>query len=260
VIGKLDASLLFVCAVVGLGVSLADAPRAGPLDRAPERTTVRDDSTGTSGLEGSVILPPRQTDRRRYRGRAYRQRTNQGPRAASPGDAASPAARYRTVVVSVHPLSYDPAVEPMSPPVEVDQQDATFVPTVTPVTPGTTIEFVNSDPFYHNVFSLTPGARFNIGRRPTGVVVEETIPAVDGPVPGLGVVELHCDIHPQMNAFILSLQTPYFTRVGEDGTFGFDQLPAGRYRVHAFMPRQDVVSLTVELGEDERLRRTIDLR
>jgi len=150
-------------------------------------------------------------------------------------------------------------VEPLAP-VEIDQQDATFIPQVTPVTAGTTVEFVNSDPFYHNVFSLTPGARFNIGRRPTGVVVEETVPVIDDPAPGLGIVELHCDIHPQMNAFIVSLQTPYFTRANEDGTYRLGDLPPGRYRILAYMPRQDLVRFEVEISEGEQLSRTIDLR
>ena len=59
-------------------------------------------------------------------------------------------------------------MSPLEEPAEIDQENASFVPQVTAVPSGSTVEFINSDPFYHNVFSLTPGARFNIGRRPTG--------------------------------------------------------------------------------------------
>ncbi len=213
-----------------------------------------------ASLSGIVTLPPRQNERRRFRGRAYRQRTNRGDETRRAAGTPPRKRRYRNVIISAHPLSHDPAVNPLPEPVEIDQEEATFVPHVTLVTPGTTVEFVNSDPFYHNVFSLTPGARFNIGRRPTGVVVEETIPSIDGEVPGLGVVELHCDIHPQMNAFIVTVDTPYFTRASEDGTYRLDGLPEGRYRILAYMPRQEVVRFEVELSGDERLRRSIDLR
>lgn len=227
----------------------------------PEAPSTRPAHVNRSSAEltGTVLLPPRQPDRRRFRGRAYRQRTNRGRDSNTKSPTSAAENRYRNVIISAHPLSADPDIEPLDP-VEIDQQDATFVPQVTPVTAGTTVEFVNSDPFYHNVFSLTPGARFNIGRRPTGVVVPETIPALDKPAPGLGVVELHCDIHPQMNAFIVSLKTPYFTRANKDGTYSLGDLPPGRYRILAYMPRQDLVRFEVEIGEGEQLSRPIDLR
>lgn len=211
-------------------------------------------------VEGRVTLPPQQVQRRRFRGRAYRQRTNRGSRDPSTQNGASRTRRYSNVIVSAHPRGQDPEIDPLPEPVEIDQQDATFRPHVTPITPGTTVEFVNSDPFYHNVFSLTPGARFNIGRRPTGVSVEEVIPQVEGPFPELGVVELHCDIHPEMNAFIVTLQTPYFTRANDDGTYILEDLPPGQYRIYAYTARDHVTSFEVELGENERVSRSIDLR
>lgn len=219
-----------------------------------------DTASKMAAIEGTVLLPPRRSDRRRFRGRAYRQRTNQATRSPERERASTSENRYRSVVVSAHPLSADTTVQPMPDTAEIDQRDASFVPQVTVVTAGSTVEFINSDPFYHNVFSLTPGARFNIGRRPTGVVVPRTIPSLDEPAPGVGVVELHCDIHPQMNAFIVSLETPYFGRANADGTYRLDDLPPGRYRIHAFMPRQDLVSFTVDLREGQHASRTIDLR
>lgn len=255
-----------VAAFVACVLLVVPLPSEAPADVRsviPDRDAVQSAPPGavrSASLSGTVTLPPRRNERRRFRGRAYRQRTNRGDETRSAADASSRKGRYRNVIVSAHALSHDPAVDPLPEPVEIDQNDASFVPHVTPITPGTTVEFVNSDPFYHNVFSLTPGARFNIGRRPTGVVVEERMPRIDGEVPGVGVVELHCDIHPQMNAFIVSLDTPYFTRVGEDGTYRLDSLPAGRYRIQAYMPRQEVVSFEVDLDDGEHASRPIDLR
>jgi plastocyanin len=256
-IGKLDFLLLIACMLVSTGLFLSGPPGE---KRDPEASVRSVAKSSQAAVEGTVILPPSQPNRRRFRGRAYRQRTSRGRSQGEDAPMPNEENRYRTVVVSAHPLSFDPSIEPLREPAEIDQRDATFVPQVTPVTAGSAVEFINSDPFYHNVFSLTPGARFNIGRRPTDVVVPETIPALDDPVPGLGVVELHCDIHPQMNAFVVSLQTPYYTRVSEDGTYRLDDLPAGRYEIRAYMPRQDLARFEVELSEDDVLTRTIDLR
>lgn len=253
------------CAAVGLvvlpGLLIFESPQTD-VDRPALRQGARDNRAHVrkGELEGSVIVPPREQDRRRYRGRAYRQRTNRGSPESDGPASSSNESRYRNVIISAHPVSFDTTVQALSEPVTIDQEEASFVPEVTPVTPGTTVEFVNSDPFYHNVFSLTPGARFNIGRRPTGVKVEETIPRMQNEAPGIGVIELHCDIHPQMNAFIVSLDTPYFTRASEDGSYHLTDLPSGTYRVRGFMPHQDIVSYEVDIREGGRVSRPIDLR
>jgi hypothetical protein len=91
------------------------------------------------------------------------------------------------------------------------------------------VEFINYDKFYHNVFSVTPGARFNLGRRPTGTVVKHKI---ERP----GEIKLFCDIHAQMNATVLSLDTPYFTRVQPTGTYRVENVPPGNYLVQVYHP------------------------
>lgn len=258
---RTDVVLAVACALAVVGLCLPRAPGernapSFPSDAAPLRT----DSSSQATLEGRVILPSSQHGGRRFRGRAYRQRTNSAARKRTDTTPSSRDQRHENVIVSAHPSSHAPSVEPLPEPVTIDQEEESFVPHVTPVTAGTTVEFVNSDPFYHNVFSLTPGARFNIGRRPTGVVVEEVIPRVEGVVPGLGVINLHCDIHPQMNAFIVSLETPHFTRVEGDGTYELENLPEGSYTIRAYAPRENVVSFPVELEEGDRVSRSIDMR
>lgn len=250
-----------VCLLVIPGLLVAQFPRTGGHRTASTQGGRDNQARVNQGvLEGSVLLPPRQADRRRYRGRAYRQRTNRASPESDRSASSSDESRYRNVIISAHPVSFDTTVQARPEPVTIDQEEATFIPEVTPVTPGTTVEFVNSDPFYHNVFSLTPGARFNIGRRPTGVKVEETIPRLENDVSGIGVIELHCDIHPQMNAFIISLETPYFSRADEDGSYELGGLPSGTYRVRGVMPRQEIVSYEVDIREGERVSRAIDLR
>ncbi len=133
------------------------------------------------------------------------------------------------IIVSLHPLSFSPEVSPTENAV-ITQKEQTFLPHVLPITRGSTIYFVNEDQFFHNVYSLSPGNRFNIGRRPPG----NSYPIE---IKKSGIFKLSCDIHSHMNAVILSLDTPYFTRVTEQGTFEINQLPDGLYRLEVYHPR-----------------------
>ncbi|MEL6135620.1 MAG: carboxypeptidase regulatory-like domain-containing protein, partial [Bacteroidota bacterium] len=104
------------------------------------------------------------------------------------------------------------------------------IPIVTPITRGSTVYILNEDNQYHNVYSHTPKASFNIGRRPPGAMYPQRINKA-------GVVKLFCDIHDHMQAFVVSLDTPYFTKARSDGSYSMSGLPDGRYRVEVFHPK-----------------------
>jgi plastocyanin len=203
-----------------------------------------------ASIIGSVELPAA-TNRAvtRFRGRAYRNRTN--TEAEQPGNTET-TSPLRSVIISAHPISFKVDVEPLSKPVQIIQRDAVFIPQVTPVTVYSIVQFINDDPFFHNVFSLTPGAKFNIGRRPTGDVYSKEIPQLSWKVEGLGPISLYCDIHSQMSAVILSLDTPYFTRVNNDGTFILKDLPPGEYEIRAYHPKFEVVSQRIVLINNQQ--------
>jgi plastocyanin len=200
------------------------------------------------GIRGMVELPA-VSDRaqNRFRGRVYRNRTNTEPQQQS----ASTSNPVTDVIISIHPTSYSLNAPPLEEPVQIIQRDATFIPNVTPVTVGSVVQFVNDDSFFHNVFSLTPGARFNIGRRPKGDVYSKEIPKLEWKVAGLGPINLYCDIHSQMSAVILSLDTPYFTRVNADGSYQMADLPDGVYELRAFHPKFDLITktITIQIGK-----------
>ncbi|MEN0004522.1 MAG: carboxypeptidase regulatory-like domain-containing protein [Bacteroidota bacterium] len=161
------------------------------------------------------------------------------------------AAPPRNVIVSVHPLSFDAAYEPTTD-AFMTQKEQTFLPLVLPVTKGSTVYLLNEDQFFHNVFSLTPKARFNIGRRPPGNSYPQKIKKS-------GVIRLGCDIHTHMAGFILSLETPYFQRVDVNGNFQLQQLPDGRYRVEIYHPQLKKVTATIELKGGQTLTKNFDL-
>lgn len=106
----------------------------------------------------------------------------------------------------------------------MDQKDMTFQPHVLPIQKGTEVKFTNSDKVFHNVFSLSSTKKFDLGRYPKGdyetVVFDKT-----------GLVNVFCDIHAEMRAFILVVDTPYFVITDEEGKFFLDDLPPGNYGV-----------------------------
>lgn len=205
-------------------------------------------STETALVSGTITLPPAQArSTRSLRGYAYRSRgtSDNSVNKNTMED------RFFNTIVSAHPVSYTIENLPTSDTTRIDQKDAVFIHKVTPVTVGSTIQFVNSDPFYHNVFSLTPGAKFNIGRRPTGDIYEKEVPPTKWKVSGLGPISIYCDIHTQMNAVILSLDTPYFTRTKADGTYQLSGLPPGTYELRVYNKDLElsIQKITVAAGE-----------
>ncbi len=188
-------------------------------------------SAQTAELSGTITLATSNTTQRLARGQIYRSRL--APEKPVETKAMSSSA-YADVVVSAHPISFKPKLQPLAKNRTIDQRNATFIPRVLPVTQGTVVQFINNDPFYHNVFSLTPGNEFNIGRRMRGEVVQKKIG--ERKIEGLGEVKLFCDIHTQMNAVILSLDTPYFTKPDANGNYSLKELPEGRYEVRVYHP------------------------
>jgi plastocyanin len=109
----------------------------------------------------------------------------------------------------------------------MDQRNETFVPHLLAITTGTTVDFPNSDKFYHNVFSLSKPARFDLGRYAAG---HSKSIRFDRP----GIVRVFCDIHSHMNAFILVFTHPFFAITDGEGRYRIDAVPPGTYNVIAW--------------------------
>jgi plastocyanin len=109
----------------------------------------------------------------------------------------------------------------------MDQRNETFVPHVLAITTGTTVDFPNSDKFYHNVFSLSKGTRFDLGRYAAG---HSKPVRFDRP----GIVRVFCDIHSHMNAYILVFGHPFFATTDAEDRYRIDNVPPGTYGVVAW--------------------------
>ena len=201
-------------------------------------------------ITGTVTLPSVQTVRATARGNLYRSRLSPGL-SGTTGTQTTASSAYEDVIVSAHPLTFKPKVEPIQG-AKIIQKDATFIPRVLPVTQGTVVEIVNADPFYHNVFTLGQGERFNIGRLPTVDVQTQKIS-------GLGETKLFCDIHTQMNAVIMSYDTPYFVRLQANGTYELKNLPDGTYEVRVYHPNFPMIKERIEIKSGQPARKDFAL-
>jgi plastocyanin len=179
------------------------------------------DGGGVSADAGSGVI----------RGHVEGRRVVRAERRPTPGDLETPLERERTVLTrAVVYLQTAPrgAFEQNEPGRAVlDQRDETFVPHVLAITTGTTVDFPNSDRIYHNVFSLSKAARFDLGRYPVG---HSKAIRFDKP----GIVRVFCDIHSHMNAFILVFSHPYFALTDAEGRYRIDKIPPGVYNVIAW--------------------------
>lgn len=123
------------------------------------------------------------------------------------------------------------------------QRGESFVPRVAAITRGSTVDFPNFDPFFHNVFSLSRGSSFDLGRYPRGSSRSRTFTK-----PGL--VKVYCQLHSEMSAAIMVFDHTLFAVPGPDGRFELDHVPAGRYRLSAWHERigEQVTTLEVAPG------------
>ncbi len=212
-------------------------------------TTVRPAPAQQGRIYGRVFMTVSSESNRTFRGRIYRNRLA----SQKTGNEKSETKRtaFEDVIIAVYPLSFSAPPTPLTN-ARLIQRNAEFVPHVLPVTPGTEIQFINLDKFYHNVFSITPGASFNIGRRPTGTIITRKL---DKP----GEVKLFCEIHSQMNASVYILNTPFFTQANRNGVYLLDKLPAGKYRVEVSHPDSKTVIQEFELSADQSLELSFNL-
>jgi hypothetical protein len=108
------------------------------------------------------------------------------------------------------------------------QKNRTFIPHLLVVPVGAQVFFPNLDPFFHNVFSLFDGKRFDLGLYEAGVTKQVTFSRE-------GVSYIFCNIHPEMSAVVLVLSTPLYTTHGTNGVYAIPNVPAGEYEMHVWI-------------------------
>jgi len=121
---------------------------------------------------------------------------------------------------------------------EITTRNRRFAPRTLAVPVGSSVSFPNEDPIQHNVFSLSPGNRFDLGRYGKGQSRAQKLTTP-------GVVRIFCNVHRDMAATVLVLDTPYFVSPDPQGSFTIDDVPPGAGTLHVWHPRADPWQRTV---------------
>jgi plastocyanin len=135
----------------------------------------------------------------------------------------------------------------------ITQRNKTFIPHVLAVPTGSTVEFRNDDRIYHNVFSLAKPNDFDAGVRATGATYTRKF---DRP----GAVDILCNIHATMSAFIYVVDSPFFAKARPNGTFSIPAVPPGRYEIFAWHEASSSIAhktLTVGPGQTSKVTLTV---
>lgn len=174
------------------------------------------------------------------RGRSLNRYETSSTNAGKPLDPPYALSEKAVIYIESVPGTYEPPhIHP-----QLDQRDMVFRPLVLPIVVGTTVDFPNSDPLFHNVFSLSQPKEFDLGRYPKGQKKSLTFDRT-------GVVSVYCEIHSYMFATILVLQNPFFAVPDEEGEFTLNNVPAGTYHLSLWYGRKKSETRTVTVAPNQ---------
>lgn len=153
-------------------------------------------------------------------------------------------------------ISFEPAANARAPEPSADFAVSTvrkdFSPRVLVVPVGSTVRFPNEDPILHNVFSVSGANRFDLGLYGRGESSETTF---EHP----GVVKVYCNVHPDMVANVVVLDTAHVARPDREGRFVLRDLPSGEGTLTIWHERAESLVRTVRLPLDGPLEVALEL-
>lgn len=123
----------------------------------------------------------------------------------------------------------------------IDQRNRAFSPHILVVTIGTKVAFPNNDVIFHNVFSEYHAERFDFGMYARGKSKSQVFDRG-------GVAVLLCSIHPDMSAYVVVVDTPYYAIADKNGKYRLPSLPSGQYTVRAWQESGSRAESTVTVG------------
>lgn len=202
----------------------------------PEPARAQSDSPALTGSIQGEVLVTRKLVSQRMRFRIYPGFKPLPPPAAADhtGD------ERRNVVVYLESVPSSTASGVGEAAHQIVQTGETFVPHVLPVVEGTTVEFPNQDPIFHNVFSLSGTKTFDLGRYPKGESRSVNFDRA-------GIVPVFCHLHSNMSAVVLVLDNEFFAVPNTEGRYRIQGIPAGTYTVVGWHERSERVEQRVEV-------------
>jgi plastocyanin len=125
----------------------------------------------------------------------------------------------------------------------IDQRNLKFIPTVVAIMAGETVDFPNNDKTWHNVYSKGGANDFDLGLYASGKTRSKKFDKV-------GVSRILCNAHPNMEAFVVVKDHPFFSTTDSRGNYEIKNVPLGKMRVEIWHPNFDVRSDSVEIVRD----------
>jgi plastocyanin len=227
---KPAGAALLLAATVGLLTAGSSEPESQP-DRTPTPS-----SSGLAGsIRGTVRVGP-ELNAQRARFSLYPDvHATTTPRVTSVDDELS------NVVVYLESETPSTATAPrMEHAGAIEQRGERFVPHLLVVQRGSAVDFPNGDVVFHNVFSLSKSASFDLGRYPRGDSRSVRFDKA-------GIVKVFCHIHPDMSAVILVLDNPYFATPDATGAYEIPGVPPGTYTLTAWHERAHPIKRRIVL-------------
>ena len=157
------------------------------------------------------------------------------------------------VLVFLEGAPPDPCWIPARDDPRISQSGRRFQPRILPVLVGSRVEFPNDDTIFHNVFSLSKVAPFDLGVYEPGETASVRMERT-------GLVKVYCNIHPEMAASIVVLDNPWFALTDAAGRFAVCGAPDGQYVLRAWNDMGAEVSQPLELAGGQVFERRITLR
>ncbi len=191
-----------------------------------------------STIYGQVKRPPAQTNPEKTISR-YRGAESQITQDAGKDCVCNPGL-YSVVYLTGDNL---PPIVPPDSVVKMAQKDKMFMPSVLAVSVGSSVDFPNLDPFFHNVFSYSKPKPFDLGRYPKGKS-ERVI--FDKP----GIIKVFCEIHFSMRAYVHVLETPYFATSDEKGNFAIKNVQPGPYTLNVWQENLENLTRPIDVSGD----------
>jgi plastocyanin len=185
-------------------------------------------------VRGRVLLPSSAQARSAY-GKKFRERLD---------------ARDAVIYVTVAPGEYR-KLSGRASHKDIEIEGDRFTPRVLPVVVNSKVQFLNRDRLYHNVFSVSPSGRFNLGNLAPGKKRETRFETP-------GVINLFCELHPAAAGFVIVCPNWYFARAQASGEYSLPGLPRGSYIVHAWHPRLGATRRSVHVTGRDAVN--VDLR
>ena len=126
--------------------------------------------------------------------------------------------------------------------VSIDQKSLAFVPKVTAIPVGSTVDFKNNDKVNHNIFSASATKKFNLGTYNPGMSKPVTFEKT-------GVVNLLCNVHSEMSGWVVITENQYAAVTEHDGKFTINNVPAGTYKITAWSEKLKAQETSVTVAD-----------